>query len=60
MIAEDFELSAASYAIVKIIQTFPNLRLPPQIEKEKIGQEKVNFTIVVTSAEGCKVLRFRI
>jgi len=56
MIAEDFALSEASYAIVKIIQTFPNLRLPPQIEKEKVGQEKQNFTIVVTSAEGCKAL----
>ena len=46
----------ASYAIVKIIQTFPNLRLPPGTEIEATGQERQNLTIVVTSAEGCKVL----
>ncbi|TVY55046.1 Cytochrome P450 52A5 [Lachnellula cervina] len=47
-LGKDFALSEASYAIVKIVQTFSNLRLPPQIGKEKTGQ--------VTSAEGCKVL----
>ena len=46
----------ASYGIVKIIQTFPNLRLPPEIQKEKTGQEKQKLTIVVASADGCKVL----
>lgn len=46
----------ASYAIVKIVQTFPKLRLPPEIEKVGTGQERQNLTIVVTSADGCKVL----
>lgn len=53
---EDFALMEASYAIVKIIQTFPHLRLPEGVEKEATGQEKQNLTIVVSSAEGCKVL----
>jgi len=55
-LGKDFALSEASYALVRIIQAFPNVRLPPQIEKEKTGQEKQVVTIVVTSAEGCKVL----
>lgn len=46
----------ASYGIIKIIQTFPNLRLPPGVEKEATGQEKQNLTIVISSADGCKVL----
>jgi hypothetical protein len=55
-LTEDFALMEASYGIVSIIQTFPNLRLPPETEIEKTGQEKQNLTIVVSSAEGCKVL----
>ncbi|KAF4634249.1 hypothetical protein G7Y89_g3854 [Cudoniella acicularis] len=51
-LGKDFALSEALYAIVKIVQTFSNLRLLPQIEKEKTGQEKQSLTIVVTSAEG--------
>lgn len=54
--AEDFALSEASYGIIKIIQTFPDLRLPPSIEKLPTGQETQNLTLVVSSAEGCKVL----
>jgi len=46
----------ASYAIVRILQTFPNIRLPPDIPVEMTGQERQNLTIVVSSAEGCKVL----
>ena len=46
----------ASCGIVRIIQTFPNLRLPPDHPQEPTGQEKQALTIVVASAEGCKVL----
>jgi hypothetical protein len=53
---EDFAVTEASYGVVRIVQTFPNLRLPPGIEKEKTGQERQNLTIVLSSAGGCKVL----
>ncbi len=56
MISEDFALMEASYGVVKIIQTFPNLRLPPEMETEATGEERQNLTIVVSSADGCKVL----
>lgn len=46
----------ASCGIVRIIQAFPNVRLPPDVPKEPTGQEKQSLTIVVSSAEGCKVL----
>lgn len=56
MEVEDFALSEASYAIVKILLTFPDLRLPPEMKKERTGQERQSLHIVVTSSDGCKVL----
>ena len=53
---EDFALSEASYGIVRIVQTFPKLRLPPCDMIEPTGQEKQSLTIVVSSAEGCRVM----
>lgn len=56
MHTEDFALTEASCVITRLIQAFPNIRLPPEIEVERTGQEKQCLTIVVSSAEGCKVL----
>ncbi|KAL8826825.1 MAG: hypothetical protein Q9191_003562 [Dirinaria sp. TL-2023a] len=53
---EDFALLEASYGLIRILQTFPNLRLPPGEPVEPTGQEKQSLTIVVSSAEGCRVL----
>ena len=53
---EDFALTEASYGIVRILQTYPNLRLAPDCPNEPSGQEKQTITFVVASAEGCKVL----
>ncbi|TGO07324.1 hypothetical protein BTUL_0292g00100 [Botrytis tulipae] len=55
-LGQDFALMEASYAVVRIIQNFPNMRLPPGIPVYPSGMEKQTRTIVVSSAEGCKVL----
>ncbi|KAL9011050.1 MAG: hypothetical protein Q9173_004067, partial [Seirophora scorigena] len=52
----DFALVEASCGIVRMIQSFPNIRLPPNVPREPTGQERQSLTIVVSSAEGCKVL----
>ncbi|KAJ5522873.1 Cytochrome P450 E-class CYP52 [Penicillium frequentans] len=52
----DFALTEASYAIVRIIKEFPTLRLPPEMPIVPPGEERQILTIVVRSAEGCKVL----
>lgn len=39
----------ASCAIVKILQTFPNLRLPDGYQIEPTGQEKQALGILITS-----------
>lgn len=54
--AEELALGEASCAIIRIIQTFPELRLPPRTPSVPPGEEKQVLTIVVMSAEGCKVL----
>ncbi|KAI9677287.1 MAG: hypothetical protein M1829_002629 [Trizodia sp. TS-e1964] len=55
-LGKDFALTEASYAIVRIIQAFPKLRIPPGTPIVPPGEEKQALTIVVSSAEGCKVL----
>ncbi|MCJ1462095.1 hypothetical protein MMC07_000695 [Pseudocyphellaria aurata] len=55
-LGKDFALMEASCAIIRIIQTFPNLRLPPGLPQEPTGLERQSLTIVISSADGCKVL----
>ncbi|KAJ5907749.1 Cytochrome P450 E-class CYP52 [Penicillium taxi] len=52
----EFALVEASYTIIRIIQTFPELRLPPEASSVPPREEKQALTIIVMSAEGCKVL----
>lgn len=54
---KDFALIETSYAIVQIIEAFPNLRLPTEgVQVVPPGEEKQSLTIVVSSADGCKVV----
>lgn len=45
----------ASCAVVRILRTFPIIRLPSDHPTVPTGQEKQNLTLVVSSADGCKV-----
>lgn len=45
-----------SYAIIKILQTYPNIRLPPSEPNEPVGAERQDLSIVLSSADGVKVL----
>lgn len=55
-LGKDFSLAESSYAIIRLIQDYPDLQLPPGITPDPVGQEKQSLTIVVSSAEGCKVV----
>lgn len=55
MVAVDFALTEAAYAIVRIIQRYPNIRLPEGEKTELVGVEKQTVTLVLQIAEGCKV-----
>ena len=55
-IHRNFVLMEASYGLVRLLQEFPNLRMAPDAPKITPGREKQSLTIVISSAEGCKVL----
>ncbi|KAF2197371.1 cytochrome P450 [Delitschia confertaspora ATCC 74209] len=54
-LGQDFAIAEAAYAIVRIIQMFPRVEVPEGEAGMKIGEEKQLLTLVVASAEGCKV-----
>ncbi|EUC27677.1 hypothetical protein COCCADRAFT_9781 [Bipolaris zeicola 26-R-13] len=51
----DFALTEAGYTIVRLLQSFPGLKLPCGERLELLGVEKQKSTVVLTIAEGCKV-----
>lgn len=51
----DFALTEAAYAIVRIFQRFPSIRLPEGERVELLGVEKQTVTLVLQITEGCKV-----
>lgn len=54
-LGQDFAIMEASYAIVRIIQTFPQIELSEEEAEVAVGRERQALTLVVSSAEGCVV-----
>ncbi|PQE30020.1 cytochrome P450 alkane hydroxylase protein [Rutstroemia sp. NJR-2017a WRK4] len=52
----DFAMTEAAYAVVKILQRYPNMTLPPHEKVVKTGQEKQAITLVIAPEEGCRVV----
>jgi hypothetical protein len=46
----------ASCAIVRILQAFPNLRLPPGTLIEAVGKEEQSLSMLVAPRDGVSVL----
>lgn len=51
----DFALTEAAYTIVRLIQSFPTIKLPKGEVPELIGAEEQVMTLVISIKEGCKV-----
>ena len=51
----DFGVTEAAYTIVRLVQRFPNISLPPHAKVELVGVEKQTMTLVVSITEGCVV-----
>jgi len=51
----DFALTEAAYAIVRIIQRYPEISLPSGEIVELTGVEKQTMTLVVFPTNGCRV-----
>ncbi|KAM0721366.1 hypothetical protein Q7P37_002290 [Cladosporium fusiforme] len=53
-LGRDFALLEATYTVARIIQRFPYITLP-EGETIGIGEEKQLLTLILSSAEGCKL-----
>ncbi|KAI1398661.1 cytochrome P450 monooxygenase [Hypoxylon fuscum] len=51
----DFSLTEGAYAIVRILQHFPSIRLPAGEPVQVTGQESQTVTISLKPAHGCKI-----
>jgi cytochrome P450 len=54
-LGEDFALMLISYTIVRLLQACTVLALPDGETVEPIGMEKQRLTLVLMSADGCRV-----
>ncbi|KAM0281820.1 hypothetical protein ACHAQH_003309 [Verticillium albo-atrum] len=55
-LGKDYAIMEASYGIIRMLQEYPDIRLPPDVPNEPAGKEKQSLTIVLSSADGVKVL----
>jgi hypothetical protein len=46
----------ASYAVIRVLQAYPNIRLASGIPNEPVGAEKQIYTIGLSPAEGVRVV----
>jgi hypothetical protein len=51
----DFALTEAAYVVVRLLQSFGDIRLPEGEAVELVGVEQQVTTLVVSIKEGCKV-----
>lgn len=54
-LGEDFAVMEVSYTVVRLLQTFPVIALPDGEKNETVGTERQRLTLVLTSADGCRV-----
>lgn len=48
-------MTEAGYAVVRILQRFPVVKLPVDEVVKKTGKERQTITIVLSSSDGCRV-----
>ncbi|KAN0116903.1 cytochrome P450 monooxygenase [Hyaloscypha variabilis] len=51
----DFAMTEAAYAVVRILQRFPNIKLPADEVVRKTGKERQTITLVLSVGDGCRV-----
>ena len=54
-LGQDFALMEVSYTLVRLLQEFGTIRLPQGAKNEPVGTETQRLTLVLSSADGCKV-----
>lgn len=54
-LGQDFALMEVMYTVVRLLQTFPVIKLPLGEDVEPVGTERQTLTLVLSSADGCRV-----
>jgi cytochrome P450 len=54
-LGEDFALMQISYTVIRLLQAISALNMPEGEKWEPIGTERQRLTLVLSSANGCKV-----
>lgn len=54
-LGQDFALMEVSYTIVRLLQACPLISFPEGEKVEIVGMEKQRLTLVLSSADGCRV-----
>lgn len=54
-LGQDFALLEVSYTVCRLIQTFPHIAVPDAEPHVEVGQERQTLTLVVASADGCRL-----
>lgn len=54
-LGQDFALLEAGYTVVRMLQVFPHVELPPGEPESIVGKERQTLTLVVASGEGCRL-----
>lgn len=54
-LGQDFATMEVMYTVVRILQTFPVIKLPAREVVEPVGMERQTLTLVLSSADGCRV-----
>lgn len=54
-LGEDFALMEVSFTVVRLLQTYRGISLPEGDVDEAIGTERQRLTLVLSSADGCRV-----
>ncbi|KAG8413799.1 hypothetical protein J3459_012483 [Metarhizium acridum] len=54
-LGEDFAVMEVSYTIVRLLQEYSVIKLPPGEADEPVGMERQTLTLVLSIADGCRV-----
>jgi len=54
-LGKDYALMEASYAVIRILQNFPNIRIASGVSNEPVGAERQTYTIGVYPMDGVHV-----
>lgn len=54
-LGQDFALMEVSYTVVRLLQAFSTISLPVGVKNEPVGTERQRLTLVLSSADGCRV-----